>query len=169
MRLTSKAMLVAGATLTALMANAPASATNAESLGIYENWGAFRSSEPLNCYAIAKASNSNASKQAYVSISVWPGRNIRDQIHFRLSRKRSASSSIRLRIDGTRFALIGRSRDAWSKNAATDRNIAKAMRSASRMTISATDTSGKRFHDRYDLSGIASAMDAAHLGCISAD
>jgi hypothetical protein len=39
------------------------------------------------------------------------------------------------------------------------------MRSAESMSVSATDRSGRRFTDRYGLEGVATAMDAATVGC----
>ena len=46
-----------------------------------------------------------------------------------------------------------------------DAAIIAAMRSATRMTIRATDTRGRRFANTYSLAGAATAMDAATLAC----
>ena len=46
-----------------------------------------------------------------------------------------------------------------------DAAIVAAMRSASRMTVASRGSNGARFSDRYSLSGAATAMDAAVVGC----
>ena len=46
-----------------------------------------------------------------------------------------------------------------------DAAIVAAMRSAGSMSISASDSAGHRFTDRYSLEGAATAMDAATVGC----
>ena len=55
--------------------------------------------------------------------------------------------------------------DAWAVDRTMDAAIVAAMRSASRMTVRATGTNGRRFSDSYSLSGAATAMDAATLSC----
>lgn len=46
-----------------------------------------------------------------------------------------------------------------------DAAVVAALRSATRMSITARDESGRRFTDRYDLAGAATAIDAAVVGC----
>jgi hypothetical protein len=46
-----------------------------------------------------------------------------------------------------------------------DAAIVAAMRSADLMTLTAFDTAGRRFNDRYSLKGAPTAMDAATVGC----
>jgi len=46
-----------------------------------------------------------------------------------------------------------------------DAAIVAAMRSAGTMSVSATDSAGRRFTDRYSLEGAATALDAATVGC----
>jgi hypothetical protein len=46
-----------------------------------------------------------------------------------------------------------------------DAAILAAMRSAPQMTVSARDSRGRRFSDRYILEGAATALDAATVGC----
>ena len=75
------------------------------------------------------------------------------------------SSAITLAIGGKRFRLSGGGGDAWAHDRAMDAAIVAAMRSAERMTISATDKRGRRFANSYSLSGAATAMDAATLAC----
>lgn len=145
--------------------SAPASAR--DSLGIFESWGAFRDPDVPRCYAIAMPSGSASNREyrPFASIGTWPSRDVRGQVHFRLSRRLASDRPITLTMGDRRFTLTGGGGDAWARDKAMDAAIVAAMRSASRMTISATDSRGRRFSNRYPLDGAATAMDAATVGC----
>lgn len=138
-----------------------------DNLGVFDAWGAFRDPGAGRCYAIAMP---NKAKEAsdyrpYASVGTWPRRGVRGQVHLRLSRKLSKSPAISLALGGQRFRLTGGGGDAWAEDKAMDAAIVAAMRSAGSMSVSATDTRGRRFTDRYSLAGAATAMDAASVGC----
>jgi len=130
-----------------------------DSLGVYESWAAFRDPEIPRCYAIAKPRGANA-EGAFASIGTWPKRNIRNLVHFRLSRAVPDGGTAVLRIDGARFPLSVSGRDAWAVDTRADAAIVAALRSARTLRVSA-----RGFSDRYDLAGVATAMDAATVGC----
>ena len=138
-----------------------------DSLGIFGQWGTFRDADPARCYAIAAAEPSKARVDfaAFATVANWPSRQVRSQVHFRLSRKVSKTPWLRLVIGGETFNLTGSSSDAWAQDAKGDAAIIAAMRAAGSMSISATDASGNRFTDRYSLEGAATAVDAAQVGC----
>ena len=138
-----------------------------DSLGMFSGWGAFRDASVPRCYAIARPlPTSRASDyRAFASIGTWPRRDVRGQVHLRLSRKLAEGSAISLRLGGRRFALTGGGGDAWAQDRAMDAAIVAAMRSTGRMTVSARDSRGRRFSDSYNLAGAATAMDAATIGC----
>ena len=150
-----------------LLALAPAPAQARDSLGIYDSWGAFRDREVPRCYAIAIPAPSEQRRdyQPYASIGSWPVRALRNQLHLRLSRRVARNASITLILGPQRFALTGGGGDAWALDQRMDAAIIAAMRSAGTMIVSATDESGTRFSNSYDLSGAATAMDAASVGC----
>lgn len=138
-----------------------------DSLGLYSDWGAFRDPLIPRCYAIAKALPSTMQRdyQPYAAIGTWPKRGVRNQIHFRLSRKMAEKPGLTLRIGGQSFKLTGGGGDAWPVDQTMNAAISAAMRSARQMTVSATDARGRRFSNIWNLPGAASAMDAAALGC----
>jgi hypothetical protein len=135
-----------------------------ESLGVYENWAAFRDPSPLRCYAIAKAEGKPPAP-AYATISHWPERKVRGSVHIVLSREAAAKGPVRLAVGDKRFELVAKGRNAWAADARGDAAIVAALRSASRMSVSATSTKGGSFTDRYTLAGAATAIDAATVGC----
>ena len=138
-----------------------------DSLGVFEQWGAFRDPSVPRCYAVAMADKNRASRdyQPFANIGTWPRRGVRGQVHFRMSRKVAGASEIVLRAAGQRFTLAGGGGDAWARDKAMDAAIVAAMRSAKSMTVTARDIRGRRFSDRYTLAGAATAMDAATVGC----
>lgn len=158
--------LAAYTMILAMAAFAPAASAR-ESLGLYGGWGAYRDPLIPRCYAIAKPLPSTAQRdyQPYVGVGTWPRRGVRGQIHFRLSRQMAEAPKITLRIGTQSFNLTGGGGDAWPADQTMNAAITAAMRSARQMTISATDTKGRRFSNIWNLPGAASAMDAAALGC----
>jgi hypothetical protein len=151
--------------IAALLSAAPASAR--ESLGIFENWGAFRDPREARCYAIAMAEPSRMQRdyQPYASVGSWPRRAVRNQVHFRLSRRLAPGQRIVLTIGEQRFDLVGGGGDAWAADRRMDAAIVAAMRSARSMTVSARGADGRGFSNSWPLAGAATAMDAAMIGC----
>ena len=135
-----------------------------DSLGVFGDWGAFRDPGVPRCYAIAAGENAR-SGQPFASVGTWPRRQVRGQIHVRLSRAVASAATISLSVGGQRFQLTGGGADAWAQDRRMDAAIVAAMRSAGSMSVRARDRSGRRFTDRYSLEGAATAMDAATVGC----
>lgn len=142
-----------------------------DSLGIFESWGAFRdpatATSGPRCYAIAKAQPSRLARdyEPYATVAIWPRQAIRNQVHWRLSRKLAPGSRIVLSIGNQRFDLTGGGGDAWTVDRRMDAAVVAAMRSAQSMTVSARGASGGGFSNTWQLAGAATAMDAAALGC----
>ena len=156
-------MTKAALTLVALLAiAAPANAR--DSLGVYSNWAAFRDDAPSRCYAIAKPRGNN-SAGSFASVATWPDQGLRGQLHLRLSRAVGEEAEVTLTIGEEEFALVAKDRNAWAVDERMDASIVAAMRSASRMSVAARGANGARFSDRYSLAGVATAMDAATVGC----
>ena len=145
----------------------PGIAAARESLGLYETWGAFRDPVVPRCYAIAMAEPSTMERdyQPYATIGTWPRRGLRNQVHFRVSRKLAGGSSIYVVIGKQRFDLTGGGGDAWAKDPTGNAAIIAAMRSASRMVLHARDARGRGFTNSWPLAGAASAIDSAAIGC----
>lgn len=140
-----------------------------DSLGLFGQWGAFRDPQVPRCYAIAKAEKARAGERRshvpFASIGTWPKRQLRGQLHLRLSRDVVRTAPINLVVGNQRFVLTGGGADAWAQDRRMDAAVVAAMRSAATLTVSASGTDGRRFTDRYSLDGAATAMDAATVGC----
>lgn len=144
-----------------------APATARDSLGLFETWGAFVDPAVPRCYAVAMAQPSLKRRdyQPYAAIGTWPRRDIRGQVHFRMSRRIRSNAPIVLSIGGQRFRLAGGGGDAWAVDKRMDAAIVAAMRSARSMTVATRDATGIGFSNTWPLAGAATAMDAAAIGC----
>lgn len=135
-----------------------------ETVGVYGSWGAFSDASPRRCFAIAQPVDP-AQRAGSLSVANWPGQNIRNQLHVRLSRPRVPTARVTLSIGDRRFDLIANNTDAWAPDARTDAAIVAAMRSGRSMSVEALGANGAAFADTYALSGAATAIDAAALAC----
>lgn len=135
-----------------------------DSLGVFGTWAAFRDASPKRCYAIARPTSSSAAPDASASIATWPDKRLRGQVHLVLSREVTDGARVNLRVGTKNFTLLAKGRNAWGANAQMDASIVAALRSASTMSVSARSANGA-FTDRYALLGVATAMDAASVGC----
>lgn len=148
-----------------LLSFAVPAAAQQESLGIFSLWGAFKDS--ARCYAISEAQGHPRADgaRAFASLGWWPERNVRGQLHIRLSRAKRPGSAVLLRIDDRTFQLIGGSADAWAPNPRADAEIAAAIRTGLRMSVETRSGRGGLIRDVYALRGAATAMDAAAIAC----
>lgn len=103
--------------------------------------------------------------QPYLTVGYWPKRGIRGAIHVRLARRLAPGSSVNVSFPDANFTLQAGQADAWPSDQRANAAIIAQMRSASRVVVTAQGNDGRKFRDSYLLGGVASAMDAAALGC----
>ena len=138
-----------------------------ESLGVFDNWGAFTDASPRRCFAIAEPMQRSrtANWRAFASIATWPGQGARNQLHIRLSRERDPRARVTLSVGERRFELVAGNADAWAPDSRTDAAVVAAIRSSRSMSVETLGKGGQPFADIYPLRGAATAIDAATLGC----
>lgn len=135
-------------------------------LGIFSGWGAFRDTQPARCYAIAAPERRGSGEwRSFASVAIWPRQRINGQVHFRLREPRQPNSPIRLIFGDRSFPLVAASVDAWAPDPRGDAAIVATMRSATSMRIAWVSKEGRNRSDGYLLKGVATAIDAAALGC----
>lgn len=149
-----------------LLLLAPVQVQGREALGVYQSWGAFRDASPRRCFAIAEPVGTYRQAKPFVSIATWPGQQVRNQLHVRLSRARRPNARVTLSIGERRFELMAGESDAWSPDARTDAAVVAAIRSGRSLSVETVGANGAPFADVYALKGAASAIDAAALGCV---
>jgi len=134
-------------------------------LGVHGSWGAFRDASPHRCFAIAEPA-ARGPGQPFASVATWPADGARNQLHIRLSRERNPRARVTLSIGERRFELVAGKTDAWSPDARTDAAVVSAMRAGRSMSVESVSLAGTPFADTYALSGAATAIDAAVMGCV---
>lgn len=151
------------AALPLLISAAPPGRT---ALGIFSGWGAFRDVRPPRCFAIATPeARGTGAWRSSASVGIWPQQRIGGQIHFRLREPRQPHSPIRLIFGNRSFPLVAGSVDAWASDPRGDAAIIAAMRSGTSMRVAWVSKDGRNRSDGYLLKGVATAIDAAALGC----
>ena len=136
-------------------------------IGVFGNWAAISDTRARRCYAIAEPDRGpdNRSSRPFVSVGAWPDQRVRGQLNIRLRRAKLRGAPVVLSVGEIRFALIAGGSDAWAPNARTDTRIIEAIRQGTRLTVSTRTRDGAPMVDSYDLSGAATAIDAAMLAC----
>jgi hypothetical protein len=144
---------------------APAAAR--DSLGMFDNWGAFRDPAVPRCYAIARAepNRHRGAGRAYADIGNWPKRDLRGEVHFRVSERLATGAPIILTIGTQHIPLVGGGSDAWVADPRMNAAVVAAMRFNPTMSLTARDSDNRRFVDIWQLAGAGSAMDSAAVGC----
>ncbi|MHA6718231.1 hypothetical protein ACX40Y_02150 [Sphingomonas sp. RS6] len=138
-----------------------------ETIGVYQDWAAFRDTAPQRCFAIARPIRRTREGEAFVSIANWPGARVRHQIYVRLGRVRAANARVTLVVGERRFDLIAGAQDAWAPDSRTDAAVVAAIRDGRSLSIESTSARGAPFVEAYTLNGAASAIDAAALACMT--
>lgn len=154
----------------AAVALALALASNAEardSLGVWNDWAAFRDPGVPRCYVIAMPRPAPGRKrdfQPYLTVGTWPARDVRGQVHVRLSRVTLPTARVSLSLGGQTFPMLAGGNSAWAQDRRADAAIVAAMRSAGELTVTLREP-GRVTRDTWRLAGLPSALDAAALAC----
>jgi hypothetical protein len=140
-----------------------------DSLGVFQDWAAFKDAATPRCYAISEPEQivSGAQRTGYLSVGFWPKRGVTHQVYVRLSRDRSANSGVTLTAGGRRFRLKAATDGGWAVDRRMDLAIIAAIRSATSLSIESVGRDGRAIVDAYALRGAPSAIDAAALGCVT--
>ncbi len=87
------------------------------------------------------------------------------QFYVHLGRPARAGATVIATIGNQPFLLAGKGEWAWSATGAQQQAILEAARYGQQMRVDSRDSVGRRIVDRYDLSGAATAIDAAAAAC----
>lgn len=150
--------------LAAITALLTTPATARDSLGVFNDWAAFRDPETPRCYAIAEPETASIAG-GYATVGFWPAARVRTQLFLRFPRPLDPARAPALTVGGQRFLLTARGAGAWSRDARMDAAIVAAMRSAPTMSVTAIGARGGTMTASWRLRGAATAIDAAALGC----
>jgi hypothetical protein len=159
----------------AMLLAAPAVAAGPTELATYKAWTAFTASSADGkvCYALSKPTATLPRKAArdpiYVIISVWPGRNVRDELQIVPGYLYREGEPVFAQVGNLRVEFFSRNEgkggSAWVKNVDDEGSLVRAMRAGYTLTVTGVSKRGTKTTDTYSLSGIASALERAHREC----
>jgi hypothetical protein len=166
---------VRAALCSAMLLAAPAVAAGPTEIGTFKDWTAFTatSAEGKVCYALSKPTSTLPKKlsrdAAYVIISVWPGRNVKDELQVVPGFLYRDGEPVFAQVGNLRTEFFtrneGKSGSAWVKNVEDEVSLVRAMRAGSTLTVGGVSKKGTKVTDTYSLSGIAGAIERAHREC----
>ena len=157
--------------------SAPAQAAAPKPIGKFGYWSAYQMVEGQNnvCYMsiTAKPPEKKDDKKkktikrgdVVLMITHRPSEGSTDVISYAAGTKFKSASDVTFKIGGKDYNLFTQGDTAWSRDQATDRAIAEALRSATNMTVTGTLASGTPLSDSVNLKGVNEAYAAISKAC----
>jgi hypothetical protein len=156
-------------------AKAPPAAEQPTLLGVSKAWKAFQanSGEGKVCYALSSPTETSpkggARDPMYVIISVWPGRNVRDELQVVAGYTYKEGEPVWAQVGNRKTEFFARNDgaagSAWVKDLGEEADLVRAMRGANTLTVTGVSKKGTKTTDTYSLSGIGTALQRAHQAC----
>ncbi len=130
-----------------------------ELIGIYGDWGAFKSRG--TCYAVAGPKTSAAGRAgAQLVVTRWNGNATQVMVS-----SGAALRSVSLNAGGRKFDLTPRGADAWLPDSRGDALVLNALLASGSATVEGRTARGNRISDSYGLTGFNDAWTAALKAC----
>ena len=98
-------------------------------------------------------------------VSTRPAENVRNEVSVIIGYPFKPSSDATAEIGTTKFAMYTQNDGAWIKNAAEEARMVDAMRRGSDLVVSGESGKGTKSTDRYNLRGLAQALDRVAQEC----
>lgn len=151
----------------------PASAAPRQ-IGVYKDWKAYASQEAGGkvCFVVATPKEQRPKNvrrgDIFFIVTNWGSGHWQPSIEIGYPFKTSSKASVSIGSD--KFALFtdndsAGNGGAWLRERADETRIVRAMKRGSSMTVKGTSKRGTLTTDRYSLSGITAALDAAGKSC----
>lgn len=163
--------LCGSAVIAAQLFSGVAFAQQAESLGTFNAWTAWKGADAngVMCYVSAQPKDSQ------------PAGVNRDPIHFLVIQRKglgtknevqtlvgyplAASSTPSAAVDGKSYDMIVEGSAAWLASTGDESGFVDGMKRGTEMVVKGTSQRGTNTTDTYSLSGVTAAIEAADKGC----
>jgi len=140
-------------------------------IGTFKDWDAYSYQEnghPV-CYMLSHPVKNEGDYvrrgDVYAAIAHRPGEGRLDEISLIAGYTFRKDSQVSVRIGKKKFSLFSDSDTAWARDAATDKDIAAAMRAGDFMVVVGTSSRGTKTTDTYSLKGATAAWRAISSAC----
>jgi hypothetical protein len=144
-------------------------------LGSFRDWTAYQAdtTDGKVCYVLSAPTAVLPKKASrdpiFFIISTWPKRNVTDELEvvpgYQYKDGQPATAQVGAKTIEFFTQNDGKAGAAWVKEQASETALVNAMRGGSTLTVSGISKRGTKTTDTYSLSGITSALDAAHKAC----
>jgi hypothetical protein len=140
-------------------------------LGEFSGWAAYtyKATDTKVCYISAKPKSSEPKiakrDPAFFLVSNMPGRKVRGEVSTIIGYAFKKDSKAQLAIDATKFDLYTNGDGAWADSPATEKQIVKAMKSGTTLTVTGTSWRGTKTVDSYTLEGVSAALAKIDEAC----
>lgn len=170
---TKTGRLLAGLTLAAFMAVAPAAqAQQATELGTFNAWSAYTASDASGqlCFIIGEPSKSEpagANRDPIKFLIVHrKGMGSKNEAQTQIGYPYNTSDAkASVSIDGRSYTMAARGSTAWLASAGDEAGFVTAFKAGSQMVVRGTSQRGTNTVDTYSLSGATAAMNAIDAAC----
>jgi len=102
---------------------------------------------------------------AYIFVSTRPSENVRNEISIVIGYPFKPGADANVDIGSAKYAMYTQNDGAWIKNAAEEARMVDAMRRGSDLVVSGESGKGTKSTDRYNLRGLAQALDRVAQEC----
>lgn len=142
-------------------------------LGQFGDWGAYTASSGGKqiCYALAKPSSQATQPPgrprdpAYIFVSTRPSENVRNEVSIVIGYPFKPGQDANVDIGSAKYAMYTQNDGAWIKNAAEEARMVDTMRRGADLIVSGESGKGTKSTDRYNLRGLAQALDRVAQEC----
>lgn len=149
----------------------PAEASPPVKLGTFGDWVAYELTEKGSkvCYMVSKPTKAEGNYtrrgDVFALVTHRPGLQTRDVFSYITGYTYKSGSDATLTIDGKRYVLFVQNDTAWTPDAATDGEVAKAIQRGSKMVVRGTSSRGTQTTDTFSLKGSGAAYKAITQAC----
>lgn len=146
-------------------------AAEQQPIGTFRDWSAFVDTVGGNkvCYAgsLPKKQDGDYTRRgdAYVLITHRPADKVVGEVSVEAGYTYQSGSEVTATIDGRPFRLFTEGGNAWAYDEAADRELVRAMRAGTEMTVKGTSSRGTVTTDTYSLFGFTAAYKAITDEC----
>lgn len=154
-----------------MLASVPALAAEPKKIGRYGDWSAYTLSDGGKkvCYMasqpIRAEGNYKQRGDVFALITHSQAENTADVFSYIAGYSYKADSDASVMIDGKKYDLFTQDDTAWARDTSTDKKLAAAIRSGSKMIVKGTSSRGTETTDTYSLKGTTAAYGAISREC----
>jgi invasion protein IalB len=131
----------------------------------FNAWGAYsyKDGNSKTCYILsvptAKSPKNVNHGDIFFLVSRKSNQNTAYEPQIEVGYELKITEKVIVDVDGKKFMLFSKGRNAWVENAAEEPALVAAMRKGSKMTVSAQSKRGTKTSYSYSLSGVSAALD----------